>query len=163
MANLAATLREEIRRLARKEIKAETGTTKQAVAQYRREIARLKRRLCEQERKITVLENQERNRLGQPPAAEEPTQGSRFSARSVMAQRSRLGLSAKDYGRLVGVSPLTIYSWEQGKSRPRKAQLTALVAVRGIGKREALAKLKVLQAGDEKAARKPRKKTRRPR
>ena len=36
---------------------------------------------------------------------------------------------------------LTIYNWEQEKARPRKAQLAALVAVRGIGKREALLKL----------------------
>ena len=57
------------------------------------------------------------------------------------AQRQRLGLSAADYGRLVGVSGLTIYNWEHDKARPRKAQLAALVAVRGIGKREALKKL----------------------
>jgi DNA-binding transcriptional regulator YiaG len=42
---------------------------------------------------------------------------------------------------LVGVSGLTIYNWEQEKARPRKAQLAALVAVRGIGKKEALLKL----------------------
>jgi DNA-binding transcriptional regulator YiaG len=50
-------------------------------------------------------------------------------------------LSAKDYGKLVGVSLLSIYNWEQGKSRPQKAQRVALAAVRGIGKREAMAKL----------------------
>jgi DNA-binding transcriptional regulator YiaG len=54
----------------------------------------------------------------------------RFSAKSVRSQRRRLGLSAEDYGKLVGVSPLTIHHWEQGKARPRKAQLAALVAVR---------------------------------
>jgi len=59
----------------------------------------------------------------------------------VKAQRSRLDLSAADYGKLVGVSGLTIYNWEHEKARPRKAQLAALVAVRGIGKREALSKL----------------------
>ena len=59
MADLAGTLREEIRRLARKEIKAQTGATKQAVAQYRREIAGLKRQLREQEKKIAFLEAQE--------------------------------------------------------------------------------------------------------
>ena len=36
---------------------------------------------------------------------------------------------------------LTIYNWEHEKARPRKAQLAALVAVSGIGKREALLKL----------------------
>ncbi len=157
MANLAATLKEEIQRLVRKEIKAQTGATKQAVAQYRREIAKLKRQMREQEKKISFLEVQEKKRLGQP-STEEETEDVRFSARSVQAQRKRLGLSAKDYGKLVGVSPLTIYNWEQGKSRPQKAQLAALVAVRGIGKREALAKLEVLKAEEDKAARKPRKK-----
>ncbi len=158
MANLAATLKEEIQRLARKEIKAQTGTTKQAVAQYRREIAKLKRDLREQEKKINFLTKQEQKRLGHTPAAEEPGEDVRFSARSVKAQRSRLGLSAKGYGKLVGVSPLTIYNWELGKTRPQKAQLASLIAVRGIGKREALAKLELLKAEAEKAAPKTRKK-----
>jgi len=160
MANLAATLKEEIQRLARKEIKAQTGTTKQAVAQYRREIAKLKRQLREQEKKINFLEKQEQKRLGQPATTEEPTEGIRFSARSVKAQRKRLGLSVEDYARLVGVSGMTIYNWEQGATRPQKAQLAALVAVRGISKREASAKLELLKAEEGKAARKPRKKPR---
>ena len=45
MTDIAAVLREEIRRLAKKEIKAQVGTTKQAVAKYRSEIANLKRSL----------------------------------------------------------------------------------------------------------------------
>jgi hypothetical protein len=57
---------------------------------------------------------------------------------------------------LVGVSGLTIYSWEHGKSRPRKAQLAGLVAARGIGKREAMTKLAVLKA-KKRAVRKVRK------
>jgi DNA-binding transcriptional regulator YiaG len=76
-----------------------------------------------------------------PTTEEEPLEGVRFSARSVRAQRRRLGLSAADYGRLVGVSALTIYNWESGKSRPRQAPFAAVVAVRGIGKREAAERL----------------------
>lgn len=67
------------------------------------------------------------------------------------AQRKRLGLSAEKYAKLVGVSSLTIYSWEAGKSKPRKAQFDALVAVRGIGKREAMKRLAEMKKG-----RKPR-------
>ena len=73
-------------------------------------------------------------------------EGIRYSARSVRAQRKRLGLSAEQYGRLVGVSGLTIYHWEHGKARPRKAQLAALIAVRGIGKRDALKRLETLDS-----------------
>ena len=161
MPNLAATLKEEIQRLAKKEIKAQTGSTKQAVAKYRGEIASLKRQMREQEKKIAFLEVQEQKRLEQPQATGESAEGIRFSARSVKAQRERLGLSAANYAKLVGVSGLTIYNWEQEKSRPRKEQLAALVAVRGIGKREALAKLELIKAKEEKAAAKPkRKKTR---
>ena len=40
---------------------------------------------------------------------------------------------------------ITIYNWEHEKARPRKAQLADLVAVRGIGKREALKKLAELE------------------
>ena len=162
MPNLAATLKDEIQRLARKEVKAQASTTKQAVAQYRRDIAALKRQMREQEKKLNFLEAQEKKRTGQPQATEEETEGVRFSARSVRAQRKRLGFSAADYAKLVGVSSLTIYNWEQDKTRPQKAQLASLVAVRGIGKREALAKLELLKAEEKKAvAKKTRKKAKR--
>ena len=158
MPNVAAVLKAEISRLAKREIKANTSSTKGAVAQFRRDIARLKRELQEQHKRVAFLESREHKRLGQPEAKEEDElEGVRFSARSVKAQRARLKLSAKDYGKLVGVAALTIYSWESGKFRPRKAQLASLVAVRGLGRREALAKLEAMKADVKKVRRrKPR-------
>lgn len=152
MANLAVAIKEEISRLARKEIKKLTGSTAQAVARYRREIAQLKRAVHSQDKEIAFLRAQERKRIGQPEVGSDVKEGSRYSSRSVKAQRQRLDLSAADYARLVGVSQLTIYNWEQGKSRPRKEQLAALIALRGIGKREATAKLKLLKSGEARAA-----------
>ena len=134
MTTLAAALKDEIRRLARKEIKAASQATIKAVAQHRREVAQLKRQLRDQEKKVASLQKGK-------PTPKPVDESVRFSARSVKAQRTRLGLSAADYARLVGVSPLTIYNWEHGKSRPRSEQLAQLVAVRGIRKREARAKL----------------------
>jgi DNA-binding transcriptional regulator YiaG len=140
MPNIASVLKDEIRRLAKKEIKTQVVATKRAVAKYRGEIATLKRALGVQEKEIKLLQRQTQQQ-GKPETEKEPLDSVRFSARSVKAQRSRLGLSAADYGKLIGVSGLTIYNWEHGTSHPRKAQLAALVAVRGIGKREALLKL----------------------
>lgn len=65
----------------------------------------------------------------------------RFRAGGVTSQRKRLGLSAADYGKLIGVSGVTVYKWEHGGSRPRKAQLAALAAIRGLGKGEAMERL----------------------
>lgn len=144
MANLAAALKDEIRRLARREIKAETGATKQAVAQYRRDIARLKRRLRDQEKRIALLQGREQKRSEQPQPSGEAVESYRFSPRSVKAQRARLGLSAADYAKLVGVTQLTVYNWEKGKTRPRQEQFAMLVAIRGIGKHEAMRRLQSL-------------------
>jgi DNA-binding transcriptional regulator YiaG len=162
MTTLAIALKDEIRRLARKEIRVQTGRTSKAVAQYRREIARLKRLQRLQDKKIALLESQARKSLAMPAnvADSDPNGDSRFSARSVRAQRRRTGLSAADYAKLVGVSPLTIYNWEHNKSRPRREQFSALLALRGLGKREAQAKLALVAAPAKKPAAKrgrPRK------
>jgi len=112
-----------------------------STAQHRRDLAALKRQVAALARTVAFLEKQ--GRVASPPVPQE-VKGVRFSARSVKAQRARLGLSAKDFGRLVGVSALTIYSWESGKSRPRKKQLPGLAAVRGLGKREARQRLEMM-------------------
>jgi DNA-binding transcriptional regulator YiaG len=155
MPNIAAVLKEEIRRLAKKEVKAYTSTTKQAVSQYRRDIAELKRLVREQRKQLARVAFGSQNR-DSSPSEEDPLEAVRYSSRSVRAQRQRLGLSAADYGRLVGVSGLTIYNWEHDKARPRKAQLAALVAVRGIGKRDAIQRLAALdvQAKGKRRSRK---------
>ncbi len=161
MINLGAAIKETIRRLAKREIRTETAKTKQAVAQYRRDIAKLKRQIGAQQKEIVFLKTQEHKRLAPSGLAEpEPQEGTRFSARSVRAQRARLKLSAADFAKLVGVSALTVYHWEHGKSRPRKQQFAALVAVRGIGRRECLARLALLEAKEQRAAGKNRRKPR---
>lgn len=147
MPNLARTLKEEITRLARRAVRSETGGTKKAVAQYRREIARLKRTIHEQSRRIEYLERQERQRAngaGSRAAAADDEAGSlplRFSAKGLKSHRQRLGLSAHDFAKLVGVSALTIYNWEHGKAKPRRSQLPKVAAVRKLGAREAKQKL----------------------
>jgi DNA-binding transcriptional regulator YiaG len=135
--NVVNLLKDEILRLARKEAKAHVGKAQKAVVQYRKQVAELKRQLKQREREIRLLEK----RTEQSPIEEDELQGIRFSAKSVRSQRRRLGLSAEQYGKLVGVSALSVYAWERGTSRPRKNQLLALVAVRAISKREALARL----------------------
>jgi DNA-binding transcriptional regulator YiaG len=162
MATLAAALKHEIRRLARREVRAETGKTKEAVGRYRQEIARLKRQMQAAEKKLLFFEAQERKRLKEQPAvAQQPPEGIRFSARSVAAQRKRLKLSAQQFARLLSVSSLTIYNWEHGRTRPRPPQIAALAAARELGRREAMAKLKLLEPAVGRPAKKPRKVRRR--
>jgi DNA-binding transcriptional regulator YiaG len=143
MPNVAVVLKEEITRLARKEMKQQVDPLKKTVAEQRRTIADLKRQVSQLSRNQTFLQTQEKRRLSAEP---EPAAavGVRFSPKWLKADRARLGVSAKDYGRLVGVTPLTIYHWESGKAKPRAKALAAWAAVRGIGKREATKRLELL-------------------
>jgi DNA-binding transcriptional regulator YiaG len=135
--SIVSTLKAEIDRLAAKQAKRQVAKAQKAAAKYRHKVAELKRLLRQKEKEIKRLE-----KTGSVQSADDnPLIGTRFSARSVRAQRQRLGLSAADYGRLIGVTALAVHHWEQSKARPRKAQLAALIAIRGIPKCEAMAKL----------------------
>ena len=151
MPNVANLLKLEMRRIARKEARAETTALKKAVAGYRSEIAALKRRSAELERML-----RQRPKAGPAPMkeaaarAEMPT--GRYSAKSLASQRKRLGLSANDLGRLIGVSAQSIYNWEDGKARPQRKYLPAVFALKTLGRRAATAHLESLAANSEREA-----------
>lgn len=146
MANLNSVLNEQIRRLARREIKANTRSTRKATAQYRRDIAALKRTISDLSTRLNRLEKGKgREAAVTASAPAETLEKARFRADGLRTHRSKLGLSAKDYGKLVGVSALTIYHWESGKARPRKSQMPNIIAVRGMGKREAERRLEEIK------------------
>lgn len=138
MPNIATVLKEEITRLARKEIKGHTNALKKASSDYRKQISDLKRKINELERQIASIGKK------QPAAASVPKQSEakiRFSAKALRVNRERLGLSVSEFGKLIGASDQSVYNWEQGKSRPRKQYLAAYAEVRALGKRGARVRL----------------------
>jgi DNA-binding transcriptional regulator YiaG len=149
MPNIAAVLKDEISRIARKEIRSETAVVKKASAQYRREIAELKRQVSNMQGRVSLLEKRILRDVP-PQVAEADAKDVRFTAKGLCSQRKRLGLSAAEYGRLVGITGHTVYSWEKGLSRPRKTQLPVLASLRQMGKREVHARLEQLNKGSQK-------------
>ena len=149
MPNIASLLKEEIIRIARKEIRNEIASLRKAVTTQRSDIADLKRRTLAAEKQFIALKK-ERARQ-QPPAAEpqtdaSATKGLRFSAKVLASNRKRLGLSAEHIGVLVGVGGQSIYNWESGAARPRAGFLTAINELKTIGKKEANARLEAAKA-----------------
>jgi len=143
MPNIASVLKEEILRLARKEVRSETEGLKKASANYRSEIAGLKRRIASLESHLNKLSKKALKREAKEDQPAGPS-GARFSAKGFASRRQRLGLSAADMGALLGISAQTVYNWENGKTRPRPQQLEAWVAVRGMGKRGIKTQLEAL-------------------
>ncbi|KQT07598.1 helix-turn-helix domain-containing protein [Ramlibacter sp. Leaf400] len=142
MPNIGTVLKQEIARVARKEMRGELQQLKKTVTQYRSQIAQLKRRLQALEQQVR-RQGRGGGRAAPAVAVDDEDEGPqlRFSAKGLAAQRKRLGLSAASVARILGVSALSVYKWESGKTRPRARQLEAISSLRKMGKREALAKL----------------------
>jgi DNA-binding transcriptional regulator YiaG len=144
MPNIANVLKAEITRLARKEVRDEVDGLRKASAVQRSEIAALKRR-------VQALESTIKRLSKTLPAAaparvetvadDEGGRGLRFRAAGMAANRKRLGLSAADFGLLVGATGQSIYGWESGNSKPRQQAVAAIAALRGVGKREVAERL----------------------
>lgn len=142
MPNLGSFFKSEISRIARREIRQDVQALRKAGAGYRREIAQLKRRIANLEAATGRLTKASSGSL-QPgiPATAAAGTPTRFVAKGLRSLRQRLGLSAADFARLLGVSMQSVYNWEQKKSVPRRSQVDAIVALRGVGKKDVQARL----------------------
>lgn len=160
MPNIATVLKQEIQRLARKEVREQTNVLKKTSAQQRRTIAELKRQITDLQRRIVPLQKQVL-KGDASPADEAPAPTVRFTAKGLRSQRQRLGLSAANYGKLIGVTGQTIYSWEHETARPRQQQVVRLAAIRHLGKKDALARLEQQARGARKSRNSPAQRSRR--
>ena len=150
MSELTKILRSEITRVAKREARWLVAPTRKSSIVAKQELVALKRRVAELERTVSNLERSAKA----VAAVSKPVDAGRkirFSARGVRAQRERLGMSAEDFGTLLGVSSQSIYNWEHGTAKPRSALLDRLAVVRAIGKREALARLRSLNGSGKRA------------
>jgi DNA-binding transcriptional regulator YiaG len=138
MPNIGNILKQEISRLARREIKQQTTALYKAAAGYRRDIASLKRQVAALER-TTKAQNKQLKKT--TPVVAEPDTALRFRADGFKTLRKKLDLSAEQIAKLLGVSGQSIYAWETKRSTPRRAQLPAIAALRKMGKREATMRL----------------------
>lgn len=140
MPNIAAMLKQEIVRLARKELRSHTEGMRKALTRLRSETASMKRQVAKLEKKVLLMEEKTFQKL---PSPRERTDSKplRFTAKGLRSHRKRLKLSAENYARLAGVSAQSVYRWESGTMRPRKDQMAAVAALRGMSKREVKARL----------------------
>jgi len=144
MPSIGAVLKEEIVRLSRKECRSQIEPGKKAAARIRHEVAALKRQLALLERQVAMLSRKASGSIATASKADASAKPTRFSAKGLAAQRSRLELPASEFGKLLGVSAQSIYNWESEKARPRAEQIAKLVALRRLGKREVALRLEQL-------------------
>ena len=145
MPDIKTVLSEEIRRLAKKEIKLAIVPLQKLAAEQRRTISELKKR-------IAVLEKQgapaEKAAAADDNAATTEEKKLRLNAAGIIRIRTKLKLTQSDFAKLLNVSTHTVSMWELDKSAPRKDARAAICALRKLGKRELKARM---AAFEEKA------------
>lgn len=142
MPNIAKLLKDEITRLARREVKA-------SITSLRKDNAALKRFAADMKRRLVVLESANKRLVKAEAANPKPDAGAdgvkaRITGRMIRSIRSRLGLSQDAFARLVGVSGQSVYQWEhaEGRLKFRGDTKERIIAIRKMGKREVAEKLK---------------------
>lgn len=149
MPTVAAVLKSEIERVTRKQSKASVDALQQADRARRSELLALRKRVSELERHIARLAraaDKAQGPSGKANVKEAATAGQelRWRHEGFASHRARLGLSQADMARLIGCSTLSVYKWETGKARPRRAQLEIIAEVRKLTKAQAMEKLQAI-------------------
>jgi len=136
MPDFKQTFQEEVRRLARKELKA----LDEKISEQKKTINALQKRVNELEKKqaaaASAVPAPEKK---QDAGAQDKDRKVRFSPKTIQKIRKKFALSQKAIAKLLDVTPFTVSHWEIGKNRPRANQIEAISALAKLGKRKLLA------------------------
>ena len=164
MPDFKLTFQEEVRRLARKEVKAASET----LAAQQKTIRELTKRIADLEKKQAAAVVPA-PAVAETKSADIPadTRKARFSPKMIQNLRKKYGVSQKGIAAIFGVTQFTVSHWELGKNRPRPNQIATLKSLMKLGRREFNALLAekapeeaaaLKKAAEKKAAKKPAKK-----
>lgn len=134
MGKVESTIKSEILRLAKKEIKA-------AFFPLRREVWAMRLKLSGLSKGFATLNRRAKElRLGEVKpkleASPEEVKASRLTPERIRNLRMKKGLSQRELGILIGATTGAVLSWEKGKFKPKEDKKAALVALRKVKKRE---------------------------
>jgi DNA-binding transcriptional regulator YiaG len=147
MGKVESSIKSEILRLARREVRG-------AFLPLRREVRAMRLRLSSLSKSFALVDRvakekirQDESRKLQLEASVEEVKASRLTPARIRNLRQKLGLSQRELAVLTGVTIGAIGLWEKGKFRPAMDKKAILVALRKLGKRD-VKKLVATKAGE---------------
>ena len=146
MGKLESTIKSEIQRLAKREVRT-------TFIPLRREVRAMRLRLSSLGKNFSVLNRLAKEQLHRVEkkglkleATPEEVKASRLTPDRIRRLRNKLGISQRELGILTGASLGAVAMLEKGKFKPKGKKKAALVALRKLEKRE-VKKLLVEKAG----------------
>ena len=136
MGKLEATIKNEMIRLAKKEIRStsvplgrDVRLLKSAVSQIRKAVLVLERSAAQQQKELG-------KRKVPLEATPEEVKKSRFSPALIRSLRKHLRISQKEPAIFSGVTVGAVHLWESGKFEPKDEKKAAMIALRKLGRRD---------------------------
>jgi DNA-binding transcriptional regulator YiaG len=136
MGKLEATIKSEIVRLAKREMRKtsvplgrDVRLLKSTVSQLRKTVLALERLAAQQQKELG-------KRKIPLEATPEEVKKSRFSPRLIRSLRKHLGISQKELAILSGVTVGAVHMWESGKFRPKDEKKALIVGLRQLHRRD---------------------------
>jgi len=136
MGKLEQTLKSEITRLAKKQVRATCLPLARDVRRLKRTVSALRKTVAVLARLGAALQAERTVERAKLAAAPEAVKAARLSPGLIKKLRARLGITQSELATLVGVSTSAVGFWEYGKAKPEGHNREALVALRKLGRRE---------------------------
>ena len=136
MGTLEATIKSEIVRLAKREIRKTLVPLGRDVRQLKSTVSQLRRTVLALERSAAQQQKELKKRKIPLEATLEEVKKSRFSPALIRSLRKNLGISQKELAILAGVTVGAAHLWEIGKFKPKGEKKAVMVALRKLGRRE---------------------------
>ena len=146
MPDVKQVLQDEIRRLAKKEVKQSVLPLVKTLGELKRKIAQLEKALNASEKKNAAPAAE---KTAAAPAGKEtlvPEKKNRFNGKRIVRLRKRLHLSQAELAEMVGVNMFSVSHWELGKNIPRQAQQEKLALISAMPRKELREKRNAVRA-----------------
>jgi len=130
MSTFQQTLKSEIIRLARREIKQQATPLMSGIKKLKSATAALKAEIATLQKAKTVSPV-----WPAPVISDEDVKTARISGALIKRLRTRHGLSRNEFGKLLGVTGFAVIAWETNECKPKADRRKALIALRKMGKR----------------------------
>ncbi len=135
MGKLESTIKSEIERLTKREVRKISIPLGRDVRSMRIRVSKLRKTVLTLERFMAGQQKALEKKKVPLEASAEEVKKSRFSPSLIRSLRKHLGISQKELAILTGVSIGTVHLWESGKFLPKENKKGLMVALRKLGRR----------------------------
>ena len=136
MGKLGVTIKSEIVRLAKREMRKTLVPLGRDVRLLKSAVSQLRKTVLALERFAAQRQNELKERKTPLEATPEEVKKSRFSPALIRSLRRHLRITQKELAILTGVTIGAAHLWEKGKFEPGDEKKAVMVALRKLGRRD---------------------------